>query len=173
MHYLDHKRDGKHYNMAVKHDMSKAYDRVEWGFIEKVMEHIGFHEKWINLIMHCITTVTYSILINGVAYGSIIPTRGLRQGDPSSPYLFLLCTDGFLTLIDKAARNKMLNGVSMCRGCPMVMHLFFVDDSLLFCKASRQECQKFVKIINLYEAASGQKINVDKSSVFFMLEFMP
>ena len=67
MHYLDHKRDGKDSYMAVKLDMSKTYDRVEWGFIEKVMERLGFHEKWINTIMSCITTVTYFVLINGVA----------------------------------------------------------------------------------------------------------
>ena len=67
MHYLDHKTEGKDCFMAVKLDMSKAYDRVEWGFIEKVMERLGFHEKWINTIMSCITTVTYSVLINGVA----------------------------------------------------------------------------------------------------------
>ena len=136
MHYLDHKRDGKDCHMTVKLDMSKAYDIVEWGFIEKVMEQLGFHEKWINTIMSCITTVTYSVLINGVAQGCILPSRGLRQGDPLSPYLFLLCADGFSSLINNAIRNNMLSGVSICRGCPMVTHLFFADDSLLFCKAS-------------------------------------
>ena len=128
---------------------------------------MGFHERWINLIMHCITTVTYSILINGVAHGNIIPTRGLQQGDPLSPYLFLLCADGFSSLINQTARNKMLNGVSICRGCPMVTHLFFANDSLLFCKASRQECQKIVEIHELYKVSYGQKINADKSSAFF------
>ena len=59
MHYLEHKKEGKENFMAVKLDMSKAYDRVEWGFIEKVMEKMGFHENWIKLIMKCITTVSY------------------------------------------------------------------------------------------------------------------
>ena len=141
--------------MAIKLDMSKAYDRVEWSFIEKIMERMGFHEKWINIIMQYISTVSYSMLVNGVAYGSIIPSRGLRQGDPLSPYLFLLCADGFSSLISDVARNKMLSGISICRGCPMITHLFFADDSLLFCKASRQECQKLIEILELYEAALG------------------
>ena len=106
MHYLEHKRDGKDCYMAVKLDMSEAYNRVKWGFIEKVMERMGFHERWIALVMHCISTISYSILMNGVAYGSIIPTRGLRQGDPLSLYLFLLCTDGLSSLINNAARNQ-------------------------------------------------------------------
>ena len=102
MHYLESKKDGKDGCMAVKLDMSKAYNRVEWAFIEKVMEKMGFHERWISLIMHCKTTVSYSVLINGVAYGSIIPTRGLRQGDFLSSYSFLLCADGFSSLINNA-----------------------------------------------------------------------
>ena len=130
------------------------------------MERMGFHERWIGLVMHCISTVFYSILINGVAYESIIPTRGLHQGDPLSSYLFLLCVDGLSSLINNAARNQLLSGISMCRGCPMVTHLFFADDSLFFCKASSQECHQLVDILQLYEAL-GQKVNADKSSVFF------
>ena len=77
MHYMDHKKGGKDGLMAVKLNMSKAYDRVEWDFIEKVMRRMGFHERWIGWMMKCITTVTYSILINGEAHGRIYPTRGL------------------------------------------------------------------------------------------------
>ena len=167
MHYLDHKREGKECFMVVKLNMSKAYDRVEWGFIEKVMEQLGFHERWVSLIMHCITTVTYSVLINGVAHGCIVPSRGLQQGDPLSSYLFLLYAYGFSSLINDVARNNMLSGVTINRGCPMVTHLFFTDDSLLFCKASTQECQKLMAILDLYEVASRQKINANKSSIFF------
>ena len=153
--------------MAVKLDMSKAYDRVEWKFIEDVMEKMGFHEKWIQLIMKCINTVSYCVIINGAIHGSIFPTRGLRQGDPLSPYLFLLCADGFSSLINEAVRNQGLSRISICRGCPLVSHLFFADDSLLFCKASEQECRKMIEILELYEAASGQKVNAEKSSVIF------
>ena len=167
MHYLEHKKDGREGFMAIKLDMSKTYDRVEWGFIKQVMEKMGFHEKWIKLIMHCITSVSYSILVNSVAYGCIIPTRGLHQGYLISPYIFLLCTDGFSSLINNTARDQRISGVSICRGCPKITHLFFTDDCLLFCKANSQECQNLIDILQLYEAASGQKINVDKSFIFF------
>ena len=90
MHYLEQKNDGREGVMAIKLDMNKAYGKMEWGFIKQVMEKIGFHEKWIKLIMHCITFVSYSILVNSVAYGCIIPMRDLHQGDPISPYIFLL-----------------------------------------------------------------------------------
>ena len=140
MHYLEHKKEGKDCYMAIKLDMSKAYDRVEWGFIEQVMRKLGFHERWIDLIMRCITAISYSVLINVVAHGNIVPSRGHHQGDPLSSYLFLLCTDGFSSLINKAVRSHILSGLSICRGYPMISHLFFTDDNLLFCKVSSQEC---------------------------------
>ena len=131
------------------------------------MRKLGFHERWIGLIMRCITTISYSVLINGVAHGNIVPSRGLHQGDPLSSYLFLLCTDGFSSLINKAVRSHILSGLSICRGYPMISHLFFTDDNLLFCKVSSQECQHLIDILRLYKAALGQKINTDKSLVLF------
>ena len=105
MHYLNHKKEGKENYMSIKLDMSKAFDRVEWSFIKGVMEKLGFAEKWIDIIMNCVSSVSYSVLISGEAYGNISPSRGIRQGDPLSPYLFLLCVEGFSALIHEAAMN--------------------------------------------------------------------
>jgi len=167
MHYLKHKRNGNDSFMAAKLDMSKAFDRVEWSFIEMVMRKMGFNESWIGLVMKCLTSITYVVIINGSVHGSIMPTRGLKQGDPLSPYLFLLCAEGFSTLINEVAQCQQLNGISICGGSPRINHLFFVDDSLLFCKANGTECNKLKEILKTYEAASGQKINIEKSSIFF------
>lgn len=117
--------------------------------------------------MQCVSTVSYSILINGVAHGNITPTRGIRQGDPLSPYLFLLCAKGLSAIIHEVGRNNQISGISICRGCPIITRLFFADDSLLFCKANTQEGKNLVEILGKYEATSGQKVNTDKSNIFF------
>jgi len=128
--------------MALKLDMSKAYDRVEWPYMEKLMKKMGFDDTWVQLMMQCISSATYSVLINGEPYGKITPTRGLRQGDPFSPYLFLPCTKGFYGLLRKAEIEGNIKGVSICRNRPKLTHLIFADDSLIFCRSKTEECAK-------------------------------
>ncbi|XP_021735024.1 uncharacterized protein LOC110701708 [Chenopodium quinoa] len=133
--------DGRSGLIALKLDMSKAYDRVEWGFLE---------------------------MVNNEICGSIIPSRGLRQGDPISPYLFLLCADTFSGLLSKAANDKLIQGAKICKSAPRISHLFFADDNILFAKATPNECSKIAEIISVYERASGQKVNLDKTEIAFI-----
>lgn len=164
-HYMRKKKTGKKGFLALKLDMSKAYDRVEWIFLEKMCRKLGFCEKWINLVMKCVTTVSYSILVNGKKTESFTPSRGLRQGDPISPYLFLICAEGFSTLINKAEQEGNLTGIRIARTAPQVSHLFFADDSVLFFRATQAELDKVKEIIASYEAASGQRVNLVKSEL--------
>ena len=161
------RHSGKEGYMAIKLDMSKAYDRVEWGYLESVMVKMGFTDHWIKLMMLCVKTVTYSILVNGEPKGMITPTRGIRQGDPLSPFLFLLCTEGLNGLLLQAAHQGHIKGYSLCRNSPRLTHLLFADDSLLFCRATNKKCQGVLDILDVYGKCSGQQINRSKMTIFF------
>lgn len=139
--------------MAVKLDMSKAYDRVEWKFLEAIT--MGFTEQWIRLIMTCVSTISYSVLVNGVPYGQIHPSRGLRQGDPLSPHLFLLVAEGLSSLIVREEQGGKLTGVPVSAGGVRLSHLLFVDDSLLFCRVNLEEWSNLQNLLKVYERASG------------------
>lgn len=111
--------------MDLKLDLSKAYDRVECSFLEGVMRKLGFDNRWIQLIMKCINSLSYSILINGEPNDRIIPTRSLRQGDPLSPYLFILCVEPLSSLLQQVERFGDLTGIPIARGRLRLSHLFF------------------------------------------------
>ena len=150
LHAMHCRKKGKKGSLALKLDISKAYDRVEWPFLHRVMSKLGFPEKWISRVIECVTTPSFSILINGKPYGNISPSRGLRQGDPLSPYLFLLCAEGFTSLLTRAEMEGCITGVSICRRAPTISNLLFADDSLLFCQTAHREVEEITKILQVY-----------------------
>ena len=119
------------------------------------MQKLGFDDRWCALIMKYVTTVSYSVKINGKPNGHIAPSRGIKQGDPLSPYLFLLCAEGLSAIIKKEVENGRLGGVAACRRGPKISHLFFADDSLIFYRASLEECDALHRVLRVYECASG------------------
>ena len=131
------------------------------------MEKMGFSHRWIQLTSMCVRSVTYSIMLNGQPHSLISPSRGLRQGDPLSPFLFLLATEGLNALFNQAELDGDIRGVSLCPAGPRISHLLFADDSVVFCRATVSECVKIQSILYRYELASGQSINRVKTNVFF------
>ena len=131
------------------------------------MIKLGFPEVWVDRVMTCVSYPSFSVLINGKPYGLIHPSRGIRQGDPLSPYLFLLCAEGFTSLLERAELDGIIHGVSICRQAPSISHLLFADDSLFFCQAKDKETKVIMEILKLYAEVSGQCINMEKSSIYF------
>jgi hypothetical protein len=107
------------------------------------------------------------VKLNGGLSDSFLPSRGLRQGDPLSPYLFLFCVEGFSALLKEAQLENLLRGVQFGAGGPHVTHLLFADDSVVFLEATEGSMNTLKRILCDYEASSGQKVNLQKSSIFF------
>ncbi|XP_021720023.1 uncharacterized protein LOC110687709 [Chenopodium quinoa] len=130
-HTMKKRSNGRKGTVVLKLDMSKAYNRVEWGFLRKLLLMMGFDGRWVNLGMMCVSTVKYSFIING------------------------------------KSQSGVLHGAKASRNGPIVSHLLFADDSLLFARANQRECEAIVDVLNKYEVASDQKINYEKLEVSF------
>lgn len=97
---------------------------------------MGFENSIINLFMGCVSTALYKISHGGKEFGSIVSERGLRQGDPLSSYLFLVCMEGLSALIKDYERQGLIRGIKVARGAPTATLMFFTDDSYIYCHAS-------------------------------------
>lgn len=152
---------------ALKLDMSKAYDRFEWSFLQAVMLNMGFAESWVSLIMRCVKSVSYAFRINHSIIGTLLPQKGLWQGDPLSPYLFVLCAQGLSSIISDAVKHRLFKGVQIARSSHVISHLFFANDSLIFFRPTKEDCLQLGHCLKIYQNVSGQMINYEKSAFTF------
>lgn len=127
----------------------------------------GFDNVWIQWVMACVELVTYSVLINGQSFGFIQPERGLRQGDPLSHFLFMMCTEALIHLFQKAERERRLSGIQFSENGPAIHDLLFADNSLFSCEVTDAQCEEVKRCLQQYGSISGQVINFEKSSVTF------
>ena len=158
----------KECGLICKLDIEKAYDSISWEFLFQVMGKMGFGDRWMSWIKWCISTASFSVLVNGSPTGFFPSSRGLRQGDPLSPYLFVIGMETLSRLLNRANVGNYFSGTKFVdgRGEEMVIsHLLYADDTLLFCKADKDELKFISWTLMWFEAVSGLKINLNKSEI--------
>ncbi|XP_031108451.1 uncharacterized protein LOC116012922 [Ipomoea triloba] len=128
---------------------------------------MGFDDRWINLIMKCVSSVHYFVINKGQEIGPILAQWGLRQRDPLSPYLFILVAEGFSTMIKDYERRGRIHGFTVARNAPSINRFFFAYDNFIFFKAKEEEANNLNLLLKDYEKASGQSINLTKSNLAF------
>ncbi|XP_026396130.1 uncharacterized protein LOC113290763 [Papaver somniferum] len=154
--------------MALKLDMSKTVDRLEWDFLIKVLKYFGFSDDLCALIYQCISTTSLSVMLNGSLCEEFQPTRGIRKGDPLSPYLFILAMEFLSRHISTAQQNNSIKGIKVDVGSPATNHLLFADDCLIFTRANITSANNLLDLLHNFSTQSGQVIiNFDKSSIHF------
>ncbi|PNX79184.1 ribonuclease H, partial [Trifolium pratense] len=162
-----HRMKGRKGAFAIKVDLAKAYDKLSWSFIWRTLVEINFPEVLINVIMHCVTSVMTNVKWNGTRTDFFRPQRGIRQGDPISPYLFVLCMDKLSHIILHAVEKDNWKGIKMGRRGPMISHLMFADDLLLFGEASEPQMRCVMDSLQRFCTMSGQEVSHNKTSVLF------
>ncbi|CAA7059442.1 unnamed protein product [Microthlaspi erraticum] len=158
---------GKKGWMLLKLDLEKAYDQIRWDFLEDSLRAAGFDDQWVTWIMQCVSGPSMRLLWNGEKTEPFKPLRGLRQGDPLSPYLFVLCMERLCHLIEREVENKKWKPISLSRGGPKLSHICFADDLILFAEASVAQIRVVRSVLERFCQASGQKVSLDKSKIFF------
>lgn len=159
---------GKHVdgdNVVLKLDMAaKVYDRVSWTYLCYMLRKMGFSERWIEIIHRYISNNWYTLIVNGCRHDFFKSGRGLRQGDPLFPSLFVLSAELFSQLLIDLQKNRRYRGFYMNNSGPQVSHLTFIDDAILFCNGGKATLQQVLDSLSTYEQISGQQINKDKCS---------
>eukprot|EP00253_Pinus_taeda_P001418 PITA_01418 len=157
----------KKVGMIMQLDIAKAYDKVNWTYIKRVLSAYGFDHNLIRWVMALVTSASFSILVNGSPSGVFLPSRGLRQGDPLSPFLFILMMEGLGRSIRHAKEIGKIQGLQLSKNGQALTHQQFVDDTMLQGIPTVKEALAYKKILNDFAMASSMVVNLCKSKFFF------
>ncbi|KAF7842718.1 reverse transcriptase [Senna tora] len=149
--------------IVIKLDIHKAFDTLSWSFITNILTAFNFPTNFINLILSGLTSANYTILVNGKMSEPFKPAKGIRQGDPISPYIFILAMEFLNHLILHQVSNRNWLPFKFRQSTLNFSHLFFADDILLFSKASSKSCHIIKETLDLFSNISGLHINLEKS----------
>lgn len=153
--------------MSLKLDMINTYDRVKCNYFKCIIRKLGFPTRIIDLIMQYIKMTSFSVLINRIPKGPIVPSRDLKQEDPLSPYLFLLYIEDLVNLLRQTMIDQSIMDIHVCQGAPTIIHLIFADENIIFCKANAEASNNLQRIHIVYALNSGQCINMEKTNIVF------
>ncbi|KAL5752311.1 hypothetical protein ACOSQ2_022818 [Xanthoceras sorbifolium] len=151
---------------AWKIDLIKAYDKIQWRFIREVLVEIGVENKLLELIICCVSSVDFKVILNGEVSNSFTPGCGLRQGDPLSPYLFVLCIEKLSHLIVQKISEGTWKTIKVSREGPDISHLFFANDLIIFGHATVDQAEVIKSYVDNFCAISGQQVSYSKSRIF-------
>ncbi|XP_027169406.1 uncharacterized protein LOC113769130 [Coffea eugenioides] len=150
-------------NMVIKLDMMKAYDRVSWPFLLQVLLYFGFSETWIDMIWSLISNMWFSVLVNGGSHGFFRSSRGLRQGDPISPALFVIGVEVLSRALNTLLTQRGFTPFKVPPHCPIITYLAFADDVIIFSSGGQSSLRLIKRVLDDYSAVSGQRLNPQKS----------
>ncbi|VFQ80611.1 unnamed protein product [Cuscuta campestris] len=162
IHLIDRKTEGG--NLALKLDITKAFDTISWDYISQCLNRFGFNQKFTSLVMNSIQHSIISTLVNGTPSKPFNPRRGVRQGDPLSPYIFIIAMEGFTRSLNKLVSTGHLTGFNTGR-IQMVNHLSYADDVLVFTNGSIHNLKKLKNFLSNFEESTGLHLNLTKSQI--------
>ncbi|XP_071687637.1 uncharacterized protein [Rutidosis leptorrhynchoides] len=163
---IDELKRKKQKGLIFKVDFEKAFDCIEWDFLFNTMKSLGFGIKWISFIKACLSSSTISILINGSPTREFTPGRGIRQGDPISPFLFIIAAEGLNILVKRAITKNQFRGIRVGHDEIVISHLQYADDTIFFGEWSKRNSKNIAKLLKCFENISGLKVNLKKSSLY-------
>lgn len=150
----------------IKIDEQKAYDSVEWPFLKQMLEALGFPHRFSQWIMSCLTSVTYALTVNGEVLEHFAAKKGIRQGDPISPYQFVICMEYLNRCLRELEKNRDFHYHPRCKRLG-ITRACFADDLLLFAIGDLNSVKQMLQVLEKFGSASGLRANQLKSCVYF------